>query len=84
MTWPTTLPRVASGASSAAKGSPRPEPPPPVAGPAPNRRKASARRSGGMPGPASRHSTVKALRAKVGAERIRTVHGVGFAAEEQP
>jgi DNA-binding response OmpR family regulator len=29
-------------------------------------------------------SHVKALRAKIGADRIRTVHGVGFAAEELP
>ncbi len=29
-------------------------------------------------------SHVKALRAKIGADRIRTVHGVGFAVEEQP
>ena len=29
-------------------------------------------------------SHVKALRAKIGADRIRTVHGVGFAVEERP
>ncbi len=29
-------------------------------------------------------SHVKALRAKIGADRIRTVHGVGFAVEDQP
>ena len=30
------------------------------------------------------HSHVKALRAKIGAARIRTVHGVGYAAEARP
>ena len=29
-------------------------------------------------------SHVKALRAKIGADRIRTVHGVGYAAEARP
>ena len=28
-------------------------------------------------------SHVKALRAKIGAERVRTVHGVGYALEER-
>ena len=36
----------------------------------------------GAPGTRTVDSHVKALRAKIGAERVRTVHGVGYALED--